>query len=139
MARNGNLSGRGVAALFFVVTATALTPLACKPAEAQAEPSQHKILFHIAAGSLSDALVAFSRQSHVQVTSQASSLAGHTTRGLSGAFTPSEGLGQLLQGSGLSYMQAGDHAYQIAPTTKASSIVLGPVRVGGTDSKDPTE
>lgn len=136
MARNGNLSGRGVAALLFVVTTTALTPLACKPAEAQAEPSQHKILFHIAAGSLSDALVAFSRQSHVQVTSQASSLAGHTTRGLSGAFTPSEGLGQLLQGSGLSYMQAGDHAYQIAPTTKAFSIVLGPVRVGGTDSKD---
>lgn len=65
------------------------------------------------------------------MTSQAPTLAGHTTTGLHGQFTSSEALARLLQGSGLSYQTLGEHAFQIVPASKAANITLGPVRVGG--------
>lgn len=100
-------------------------------ARAETAQTQPKYSFNIPAGSLSSALVSFSAQSRIQVTSQAPTLAGHTTTGLHGQFTSSEALARLLQGSGLSYQTLGEHAFQIVPASKAANITLGPVRVGG--------
>lgn len=125
-----SVSGRMIASLLFVTT-TALTSFICRPAIAQSVQTQQKISFHIKAGSLSDALVSFSTQSHVLITSTAVSLNGRITQGLSGQFTATEALQQLLQGSGLSYVPAGNGALQIVAPSKAASIMLGPVRVAG--------
>ncbi|MFT8783752.1 TonB-dependent siderophore receptor [Acetobacter syzygii] len=130
MAYNRYVSGRMIASLLFVTT-TALTSLCCRGAVAQAAHPQQKMSFHIPAGSLSDALVSFSTQSHVLVTSSAVSLRGHASSGLSGQFTPADALRQILLGSGLSYSSAGNGALQIVPAPKAANITLGPVRVGG--------
>lgn len=138
MAYNRYVSRRMIASLLFVTT-TALTSLSCREAVAQADHPQQKMSFHIPAGSLSDALVSFSTQSHVLVTSSAVSLRGHASSGLSGQFTPAEALRQILLGSGLSYSSAGNGALQIVPAPKAANITLGPVRVGGTVAhQDPT-
>lgn len=125
-----SVSGRMIASLLFVTT-TALTSFTCRPAIAQSVQTQQKISFHIKEGSLSDALVSFSTQSHMLITSTAVSLNGRITQGLSGQFTATEALQQLLQGSGLSYVPAGNGALQIIAPPKTASIMLGPVRVAG--------
>jgi iron complex outermembrane recepter protein len=61
------------------------------------------IRFNIPAGKLSDALIQFSRQSHVQVLSSGDRAARETTAGLSGSYTVRAGLDALLQPSHLKY------------------------------------
>ncbi|WP_242010249.1 TonB-dependent siderophore receptor [Acetobacter conturbans] len=114
-----------------LATTTALTSFIPTGARAQTTQAQPKSSFSISAGSLSDALVSFSAQSHIQVTSQTPTLTGHKTPGLHGQFTSSEALARLLQGSGLSYQPVGERAFQIIPASKAANITLGPVKVGG--------
>ena len=120
------------ASVLMLATTTALTSFVPTGARAETAQTQPKFSFNIPAGSLSSALVSFSAQSHIQVTSQAPTLAGHTTTGLRGQFTSSEALVRLLQGSGLSYQPLGERAFQIVPASKAANIILGPIRVGGT-------
>lgn len=119
------------ASVLMLATTTVLTSFVPTGARAETAQTQPKFSFNIPAGSLSSALVSFSAQSHIQVTSQAPTLAGHTTTGLRGQFTSSEALAHLLQGSGLSYQSLGERAFQIVPAQKAANITLGPVRVGG--------
>ncbi|MBV1838409.1 TonB-dependent siderophore receptor [Acetobacter estunensis] len=119
------------ASVLMLATTTALTSFVPTRARAETAQTQPKFSFNIPAGSLSSALVSFSAQSRIQVTSQAPTLAGHTTTGLHGQFTSSEALARLLQGSGLSYQTLGESAFQIMATPKAANITLGPVRVGG--------
>ena len=127
------------ASVLMLATTTALTSFVPTGARAETAQTQPKFSFNIPAGSLSSALVSFSAQSHIQVTSQAPTLAGHTTTGLRGQFTSSEALVRLLQGTGLSYQPLGERAFQIVPASKATNITLGPVRVGGTFvHQDPT-
>lgn len=59
--------------------------------------------FEIAAGSLADALVAFSRATGLQVLDPSSVLAGVRTSGVSGTFTDVDALHRLLEGTGLTY------------------------------------
>lgn len=122
--------------VLMLVTTTALTSFVPTRVRAETAQTQPKFSFNIPAGSLSSALVSFSAQSRIQVTSQAPTLAGHTTTGLHGQFTSSEALTRLLQGSGLSYQTLGERAFQIVPVPKAANITLGPVRVGGTLAKE---
>ncbi|MBB2195874.1 TonB-dependent siderophore receptor [Gluconacetobacter sp. 1c LMG 22058] len=137
------------AAVSFLLLAgtTAFTPLVMKKASAQTANYQNSTSrpgsgapspFHpagpgvnidIPAGSLSDALVTFSTQAHAPLTSQAPMLAGKTTAGLRGTFTPPAALSRLLQGTGLSYLPTGSHAYKVV--VASSAITLGPVRVSG--------
>ncbi|MFT9221689.1 TonB-dependent receptor plug domain-containing protein [Gluconobacter oxydans] len=124
-----------VASVLMLGATTALTVAVCGNALAQTEPAQSKSRFDISAGSLSDALVVFSAQSRLQITSQAPALAGHRTNGLHGSFTAHEALARLLQGSGLSWRSVGSSAVQIVPATRSAAITLGPVRVGGTAAR----
>lgn len=129
---------RATVAFLSLATFTALTPIACAQTVATnpsvtaatgtgVSSTLPTTTFNIAAGPLSDALVAFSTQAHAPLTSQAPMLAGKTTGGLQGRFAPSEALARLLQGTGLTYLQSGAHAYKIVPASTA--IILGPVRV----------
>ncbi|WP_244987576.1 TonB-dependent siderophore receptor [Komagataeibacter oboediens] len=86
---------------------------------------------------LSVALMRFSQQAGIQVTSDSALLRGINTHGVHGHITIQYALGQLLAGTGLSYSSAGHNT--VVLTKAAANITLGPVRVGGTVSRqDPT-
>ncbi|MFT8722638.1 MAG: STN domain-containing protein, partial [Acetobacter malorum] len=70
-------------------------------AKAQTTAPVHS--FHVAPGALSEVLLAFSQQAHVQVTSDAESLDNRTSAGVTGHFTQAAGLQQILAGTGLTY------------------------------------
>ena len=141
----GRTPTRGTAAAFmFMLGTTAINPLMSGTASAQAVAPHDSIStvsgapaaapvtsFSIPAGSLSDALVACRTPAHAPLTSQAPMLDGRTTGGITGRFTESEALTRLLQGTGLTYLPMGNHAYKIV-AAGSSAIMLGPVRVGGT-------
>lgn len=59
--------------------------------------------FNIPAQPLASALNAFGRQSGLQVTLAASTSQGVTSRAVSGTLSPEAALGQLLEGTGISY------------------------------------
>lgn len=140
------VQGRGRAATIFALAAsTVCTSLISGEVRAQtivsnasqgvsigspAQSNASVMSFNIPDGPLSDALVVFSEQAHAPLTSQAPMLAGKTSGGLRGIFTPSEALFRLLQGTGLTFLQTGPHVYKIVPVS--SAIMLSPVRVAGT-------
>lgn len=129
------------ASIFLLGATTALTAVMIETANAQtgvstssspATVSARAVNFDIPAGKLSSALVAFSTQAHVPLSSQTPTLAGKMFSGLRGQFTPSAALSHILSGSGLSYRVVEGHGFQIVPSPGAANITLGPVRVGGT-------
>ncbi len=67
-------------------------------AQAQAQTS-----FSVPAGSLTQALTVFGRQSGLQITYLASVAAGKTSKGVSGNVSREQALSSILQGSGLTY------------------------------------
>ncbi|MBO1325063.1 TonB-dependent siderophore receptor [Acetobacter sp. TBRC 12305] len=136
------------ASMFLLGATTALTAVMMAKANAQtsvsapatsAAVSAQAVNFDIPAGKLSSALVAFSTQAHVPLSSQTPVLAGKMSSELRGQFTPSAALSHILSGSGLSYRVVGGSGFQIVPASSAATITLGPVRVGGTVAhQDPT-
>ncbi|WP_254604859.1 TonB-dependent siderophore receptor [Acetobacter syzygii] len=113
-----------------IETANAQTSVSTSSSSATV--SAQAVNFDIPAGKLSSALVAFSTQAHVPLSSQTPTLAGKMFSGLRGQFTPSAALSHILSGSGLSYRVVEGHGFQIVPSPGAANITLGPVRVGGT-------
>ncbi|NWJ27688.1 TonB-dependent receptor [Rhizobium sp. RM] len=71
------------------------------PTSTMAQTTQHR--FNIAAQPLASALNAFGRQSGLQVTLAATTSQGVTSRSVSGLMSPQDALGQLLEGTGISY------------------------------------
>ncbi len=71
------------------------------PTSTVAQTTQHR--FNIAAQPLASALNAFGRQSGLQVTLAATTSQGVTSRSVSGLMSPQDALGQLLEGTGISY------------------------------------
>lgn len=105
--------------LRIVCLATALTatpPLLARPAAAQ----QAAQVFHIAPGPLSDVLLAFSRQTHVQVAAGGARLGNYHSPGVSGRMDAPSALSKLLAGSGLSFHAAGAGDYELVPTPAAA-------------------
>lgn len=84
-----------------------------EPLKAAAQGSGSLRSFHIAPGPLPDSLLTFSQQSHIQVTSNASSLDHQASAGLTGSFTPADALQKILAGTGLTYRPVGDDAFLI--------------------------
>ncbi len=68
-----------------------------------AAQTQTQTRFSIPAGSLGSALTAFGRQADLQVTYLASTAAGKTSAGFSGAASREQALSRILAGSGLTY------------------------------------
>jgi outer membrane receptor protein involved in Fe transport len=69
--------------------------------------------FDIPAQSLDTALLAYSRQSGLQVVSSSPAIARKATSGVQGVKTPREALQALLRGSELSFVSAGDRTVTI--------------------------
>lgn len=86
-------------------------------------------VYNIGAQPLSAALMQFSQQAGLQVTADSAILRGVKTGGVHGQLTSRQALGQLLAGTGLSYVPSGNGT--VVLTKESTNIMLGPVRVGG--------
>lgn len=122
-----NRSGRIVAAL--MAGAAVMMFAAGEPANAQSPaPAAATANVDIPAQPLSDALIAFSRQTRVQIFAPSSLVSGKTSTSVRGSLSAQVALRQLLRGTGLSYTFSN-------PTT-ASIVNPQAATVGGTVSAD---
>lgn len=92
--------------------------------------------FAVPAGPLGGALTAFGRQAGLQVSYLSGVVAGHRTRGVSGAVSNEQALASLLAGTGLSYRFNGTGAVTIVGSGTAGgyqaddgSVLLDPITV----------
>lgn len=75
-----------------------------------------QVTFNVAAGTLSQALIDFSKQAHVQVLSSGAHTKNASTDGLTGNFTIRDALNRLLKSSGLRFKSVGSDAVAIEMT-----------------------
>ena len=112
-----------------LLCATTALASAAIAAPAFAAGIDQRATFEIAAGSLDEALIAYSRQADVQVISASIDLAGKRTRGVSGEREAREALALLLQDSGLSFVATGERTV----TVRAAQDPQGGSADGGAD------
>lgn len=89
-------------------TQPSLAPPGQQLAQAKAQRS-----FNIPPQLLADALTAFGQQSGLQITSEASVVAGLSTRGVSGSYAPEAALRILLDGTRLTYRFTDAHTVMV--------------------------
>ncbi|SMF52613.1 MULTISPECIES: TonB-dependent Fe(3+) dicitrate receptor FecA [unclassified Pseudomonas] len=90
--------------------------------------------YHIAAGSLEDALNQFGRESGALISFGSQLTQGMNTPGLDGQYDVRQGLDALLRGSGLQARQETDNAFSLQPLSAASTsaaVELGASTVVG--------
>ncbi len=83
--------------------------------------TQAQTSFSVPAGSLTQALTVFGRQSGLQITYLASVAAGKTSKGVSGNVSREQALSSILQGSGLTYSFPNATTVAITQPNEASS------------------
>lgn len=99
---------------------------------------------NIAAQPLAGALIAFSRQTRIEIFADQMLVAGRSSPAVSGAMVPSAALGRLLAGSGLSYRFTGINSVTILRSggnaehlTPSDGVLLDSIDVsGGVSSTD---
>jgi iron complex outermembrane receptor protein len=111
--------------LFGAASAAALAIAA--PAAAQSLDARKS--FNIPPESVADALVAFSRQSNVQVVTASADLGDARSRGVVGVFTPREALGRLLDGARLRWRAVGQGSVVVEAGPLADSAAEAPTSV----------
>lgn len=146
MGAKASIRGRGRQGMLVgaLMMTTALVPvLAAAPAMAQQGPADSRIPqlnaehdFNIPAQPLTSALAAFGQQSGLQVTVNGALVRGMSAPPVRGAMPATEGLRQLLAGSGLTYVISGSTIViqRAAGQGSDGAIQLGPVRVEGQES-----
>lgn len=90
--------------------------------------------YHIAAGSLEDALNQFGRESGALISFGSQLTQGMSTQGLDGQYDTRQGLDALLRGSGLQARQETDNAFSLQPITApaaGAAVELGASTVVG--------
>ena len=90
--------------------------------------------YHIAAGSLEDALNQFGRESGALISFGSQLTQGLNSQGLDGQYDVTEGLDALLRGSGLQARQEADNAFSLQPVDAAqpgAAVELGASTVVG--------
>jgi iron complex outermembrane receptor protein len=80
-----------------------------------------QVSFDVPAGTLSQALIDFSKQAHVQVLSSGARTKYASTDGLTGTFTIRDALNRLLRSSGLRFKSVGADAVAIEMTTNTGA------------------
>ncbi len=113
--------------------ASAALPLAVLPSMATAQEAGTRT-YDIPAQPLENALVAWMRQSGVQVGYEPGDVAGRNSAAISGSKSSGEALAGLLAGTGLGYRTTGAGSVRLTPAPQgagAGGAVLGPVRVQG--------
>lgn len=83
--------------------------------------AQESAGFDIAPGALAPALTRFARQSGLQLSYDPAVVQGRSTAGVQGALPLAQGLGRLLQGSGLSWQFLDDRTVTITSTAPAAA------------------
>lgn len=132
--RGNIISGghRGSALLLkAILLATATGGVTLLPSQVQAQAADRQ--FDIPAQALGDALMAFGRQSGLQVTAEGPLVEGRKSSAVAGRMAATQALSQLLAGTGLTFRYVGDNAVRLerAPVAENGAIQLGPVRVEG--------
>jgi TonB-dependent heme/hemoglobin receptor len=140
----GALDRRLVALLmtgtFLTTVATIGLARAQTPQPARAATAASARDLNIPAQSLASALIAFSRQTRMQIFADQALVAGKNSPAISGALAPSAALNRLLAGSGLSYRFTGANAVTIVgpesansdrPPASDGSLLLDPIDVSG--------
>ncbi|RII75196.1 TonB-dependent Fe(3+) dicitrate receptor FecA [Pseudomonas monteilii] len=90
--------------------------------------------YHIAAGSLEDALNQFGRESGALISFGSQLTQGMSTQGLDGQYDTRQGLDALLRGSGLQARQETDNAFSLQPVAApaaGAAVELGASTVVG--------
>ena len=88
--------------------------------------------WHIAAGSLANALDQFARQAGISLSYDANSVAGKTSTGLNGRFHHAQALDQLLRGQGLQAQRQGNSTWLLLPQVADSGALnLGATTITG--------
>lgn len=136
--RSGGVLARLAAAL---MTGTTASVWAVVPAQAQSQIGSSANV-NIPAQPLSSALIAFSRQTKIEVFVPSSVAAGKRSTGISGAMSPQAALHQLLAGTGLTYsfngstfsISAPNAAGNDAAATVDGAIALDTIDVSGGNS-----
>ena len=102
---------------------------------AQPAGTQGTRQFNIPAQALTDALVQFGYQSGLQVAADGNVAASVTSNAVSGSHTPSEALGRMLAGTGLTFHFTSANTVQVQKLANAPAGVmqLDPVKVQGRD------
>ncbi|MFT4091195.1 MAG: TonB-dependent receptor [Asticcacaulis sp.] len=107
-------------------------------AQAQTAHTQTSTIraFNLPAQPLNRAVTAFAAQSGLDVSADSSLLSGKTSQPVNGSFTPTDALGRLLTGTGISWRQGQNGTIILEPAPQAGSgtIQLGAIRVEGADS-----
>lgn len=95
-----------------------------------------QVSISIPAQNLEDALIQFSRQTRQQLLFSPEAVRGHTTKAISGQFTPSRALQQLLAGTGLEANATPAGAWIIKAVTKPSvaNMITQDASAGGAPS-----
>ncbi len=101
--------------------------------------------FDIPAQPLSQALMAFGRQSGMQIAVDSATVAGKTSAPVAGSMTADQALRQLLAGSGLGYQFTSANAVTVAGAPApvpagavgSGALVLDPVRIQGAIATPP--
>ncbi len=120
----------------FMVSASSVAIGLSQPQPALAQNAA-EINFSIPAGSLSQALAAFGRQSGLQVTYVPSIANGKASPGMSGRASPTQALARVLKTSGLSFSFTNSTTVAISASAAAGSAaadgstVLQPITVQG--------
>jgi len=112
------------------------------PLEAQAGRTT---TFDISAQPLSQALMAFGRQSGMQIAVDSAAVAGKTSAPVTGSMTADQALRRLLSGSGLTYQFTSANAVTVSSAAVpapaglpgSSALVLDPVRVQAVPTTPP--
>lgn len=119
------------AGLLFVLTSLNTSPAHAAEAAALQAASTAAHTYDIPAQPLGQALAVFGKQTGIQITYDPALLAGKTSAQVAGSMPAQEALQKLLSQSGLSYRYASHDTIVIQ--NAATSIMLGPVRVAGSE------
>ncbi len=103
-----------------------------------AQAAEQAVRFQIPAQDLDTALTALADQAGLRLLFASQDVAGVKSAGLSGTFTPSQALGQLLSGSGYTWRYTDSRTVVLSKAVAATgAITIDPVSVEGRRTRDP--
>lgn len=118
-----------------LLAGTALGNFATQPVLAQA-PAATSAAIDIPAQALSSALIAFSRQTRIEIFVPSSLAAGKRSGAVSGAQSPEAALQRLLAGTGLTYRFTGARSVTVEAVPAAAAIGAAPAGAIALDTID---
>ena len=108
-------------------------------AQAQSVATQQTRVYAIPAGDLDGALNRFASEADILLSVDSRLTAGKRSAGLSGSHSVDAGLAQLLAGTGLRPLKAGDNYALEAAVSSGSSLELGATSINANGLGDTTE